>query len=249
MNTSDETADPPAIMARVAFLTASLLSTFDGDRSGDISFLEFIKAIHSHPELLCHTHSMRSHFEAADVDSNGSLTETEVEAMLRNMMQISGTPVPTDLSVEIARIFAFCDDNKDGRIEYPEFVKYFVRSNAEDSNVLPFFSLLLAWPSGGKEDIQAYFSKSLQKEYHSLQSTVVLSVDECATCFAPLVGSQGITKFGRSYCGASCMSRFKADAEEHAKYHSKYDSAGFRAVTHGDFDGPWKRYITPHKRM
>ena len=132
---SDEIADIQKITGRCS----EMMAVFDVDRSGGISFLEFFKAIYNHPELLCTTCSMRSYFDNADENSDGILSRDEVEAMMRRIMSTSGRPISSDLSAEVDRIFSFCDDNKDGLIDYPEFTKYFIRSNAADSCVVPFF--------------------------------------------------------------------------------------------------------------
>jgi Ca2+-binding EF-hand superfamily protein len=232
----------------------SIMLAFDTDKSRDLSFLEFAKVVYAHPELLCTACSIRAFFQDADVDSDSVITKSELKGMFQHMIDINGMPAPDSIDAIVDEIFDFCDDNKDGFIDFPEFVKYFIHSSQQGgaATCLPFISVILGAAFANpfdESDIQEYFSKSVYKQLcleqrNSLGLTDASkpSVVRCVSCLAPLVGSQGIEKFGNPFCNATCLSSFANASQERANYHVKYDRAGFRKVQYSDFGADFDKY-------
>ncbi len=61
------------------------------------------------------------------------------------------------------------------------------------------------------------------------------SIALCNTCDAPLVGKEGVEKYGQVFCCVDCLDSYGGAAQKRAEYLTKYNHGGFRALTYADY--------------
>jgi Ca2+-binding EF-hand superfamily protein len=115
---------------------------YDSDKNGALDFLEFSKLIFTHPELLGTAIMLRSYFVDADLNKSGNLDKYEMKQMMKSFMEDSGYPLPPQQEFDafIDKIMKESDINKDGYIDYSEFVAFVLRKDAE----IPLFQVLIS---------------------------------------------------------------------------------------------------------
>jgi calmodulin len=97
-----------------------MISDIDADNSGEIDFDEFVTfMIKVQSEDLTEEEEVIRAFETFDKDKNGYLTIDE----LRHILTTLGDKFTDE---EVDEIFREADVNRDGKLEYKEFVKFWI---------------------------------------------------------------------------------------------------------------------------
>ena len=227
--------------------TVQYMAYYDRNKDQGLTLLEFIRLVFAHPELLGNACMMRMYFKQADLNNDDKLDKNEIHEMMKKFLKNSGLPLPPDFDEMIQNILNDADKDKDGFVDYTEFMEYFIRN----PNRVELFNILLNF----SKDLNPY-EDSCYKDLCNNQSNSLgytdpknPQVDYCCNCNCPLIGlKMGISKFGRSFCNNTCVSSFDGLVEEKAAYLSKFCKADFRALTHDDyssagvFGNSWRRY-------
>ena len=115
-------------------------------------------------------------------------------------------------------------------------MSYFCRT----PDAVPLFHIMLSLVA---HDGPETFAMSFKKKLIAVRNQPQPAVAACATCFAPLLGLDGIEKLGYCFCSAHCQSSHSGLGEERALYLRKYWKTGFQKLDKTDHrgDDSWKR--------
>ena len=95
-------------------------------------FIEFVRLVHCHPELVGTAAFIRPYFEEADADDNQTLDEDELCSMLKSLLTDLAVPasVQAEIQASSAQILKTMDTDGDGRIDFPEMMQVRGRDEA-----------------------------------------------------------------------------------------------------------------------
>eukprot|EP01126_Amoeba_proteus_P004036 TRINITY_DN11383_c0_g1_i1.p1 TRINITY_DN11383_c0_g1~~TRINITY_DN11383_c0_g1_i1.p1 ORF type:complete len:149 (-),score=35.69 TRINITY_DN11383_c0_g1_i1:188-634(-) len=96
-----------------------LIKRVDKDSSGEVDFEEFLQMMANTRATM--EEEIRSAFEVFDADGNGLINKDELRATLQLLGEEAGEELITNM-------MEFADSNKDGYIDYTEFMKVIVPS-------------------------------------------------------------------------------------------------------------------------
>jgi Ca2+-binding EF-hand superfamily protein len=218
------------------YKVASAIGTYHQGRSFQkLDFLSFCNFAYKHPEVMGCVTMIREFFKQADTDDDGLIDRDELMKLIKDLSHVSGFPLPdhTQLKDTVNLIFETFDTNKDGFIDFPEFTKYYLSKPDVIPPTIPCFTLFVLGPM-----TPIGFENSLLHELLMAtdQKGAAVEIVTCTSCNSPLVGKDGIQKFGLPFCSTECLSSFNAMSGESltAAQRRKYDG-NYRTLTFDDY--------------
>ena len=244
-----EATDAAPDLGAVHSRCRSYFGSYDTNKNRALDFHEFVQLIFRQPELLGTAVMLRSYFAAADTNKDDGLSSEELRGMMAAFYSDKSLPISeSELAALTARIMLHADTNKDGVVDYKEFVAYFVRSEEP----FPLFKMLLSICS---EDngLHDYYNTSFLKELVDTKKNAMglTSVSEpeiaaCCFCLAPLIGKEGTMRFDLTFCSLSCQTACVDLADMRAMHLRMYNKAGMRKVNLQDYE--WRSSGSSNKK-
>ena len=102
-------------------LISRIIAIFDKNKTGRISFVEFIKGLEVLSVGASEEEKLRFMFKIYDVDEDGFISPTDLSKVLRLMVGLNLTE--QQLAQLVDRTIQKGDEDRDGRISYIEFCK------------------------------------------------------------------------------------------------------------------------------
>ncbi len=115
----DEVSDIPALSQNP--MVNRVLRIFDADRDGKISFLEFVHGLGTLSPGSSEDDKMRFAFRVYDNDEDGFISPNDLFVVLKSM--VGNNLTDANLQQLVDRTIAKGDEDRDGKISYPEFCK------------------------------------------------------------------------------------------------------------------------------
>lgn len=227
-------ADMPDL-TKIQQTVAEMMSRYDKNKDEKLSLTEFAEAVSDNPGLLSTVVNMRYYFQLADRNGDQQIDRNELQNLIRLVVADAGRPPLSDeeVSWHTDAVFAVADTNKDGFIDFQEFSQYTCRTSEDGEN--SFLNLLACklWSSkpGEDGDIGQFVKKAVvqspefKARLDRTHGDASLPPSKCCQCSVPLIGKQGITKFGRDFCSMRCsdaFSRTQEGRDERDAHNRKY---------------------------
>lgn len=220
-------------MNDLRYKVETAITGYHQGKSIDLDFLSFCKFAYAHPEVMGCVTMIRGFFQQADTNNDNLIDKNELTKLIIDLSGSSGFPLPDEnqLRETVTLIFETFDTNKDGFIDFPEFTKYYLSKPGVIPPTIPCFTLFVLGPM-----TPIGFDTSLLNELMTTENKKV-EVVNCTDCNAPLVGKDGVQKFGLPFCGSTCMSHFSNFSDDRNSHRQKF-FGNFRAITYDDYG--WK---------
>ena len=115
----DEVSDIPALSQNPMIFR--VLKAFDADRDGKLSFLEFIHGLATLSPGTSEEDKLKFAFKIYDNDEDGFISPNDLFIVLK--MMVGNNLSDANLQQLVDRTIAKGDEDRDGRISFPEFCK------------------------------------------------------------------------------------------------------------------------------